>query len=195
MKVLHFYNGSDFFTQEIPWFEWDNAAGKYLKEVAGTAYGLLTSFEDEDKQINAVYDTLKEVRLHKLNYKYDKTNQAIPELVNKGYEVYSNTLDKMLTKLAAVKYWLASKSATEDKKEKDYYSRKILDYVLEVLKELSTLKSGKISMIMRDGKTRTFDYIYTTSNELDYRGMSFYAPETREIKDFEGEVERKIFKR
>lgn len=193
MKVLHFYNGSDFFTQEVPWFEWDNAAGKYLKEVAGTAYGLLTSFEDE--QINAVYDTLKEVRLHKLNYKYDKTNQTIPELVNKGYEVYSNTLDKMLTKLAAVKYWLASKSATEDEKEKDYYSRKILDYVLEVQKELYTLKSGKINMTMRDGKTRSFDYIYTTSNELDYRGMLFYAPETREIKDFKGEVERKIFKR
>ena len=193
MKVLHFYNGSDFFTQEVPWFEWDNAAGKYLKEVAGTAYGLLTSFEDE--QINAVYDTLKEVRLHKLNYKYDKTNQAIPELVNKGYEVYSNTLDKMLTKLAAVKYWLASKSATEDEKEKDYYSRKILDYVLEVQKELYTLKSGKINMTMRDGKTRAFDYIYTTSNALDYRGMLFYAPETREIKDFKGEVERKIFKR
>lgn len=195
MKVLYFYNGSDFFSQEVPWFEWDNAAGKCLKEVAGTAYGLLTSFEDEDKQVNAVYDTLKEVRLHKLNYKYDKTNQAIPELVYKGYEVYSNTLDKMLTKLAAVKYWLASKSATEDEKEKDYYSRKISEYVLEVLKELSTLKTGKISMTMRDGKTRTFDYIYTTSNELDYRGMLFYAPETREIKDFEGEVERKIFKR
>jgi hypothetical protein len=84
---------------------------------------------------------------------------------------------------------------TEDEAEKAYYGEKIMNYGMEAYRLLGELKEGKISYTLKDGKTRTFNFRYSSMNEFEYRGMKFYAPETREIKDFEGEVERKIFKR
>lgn len=193
MKVLHFYNGSDFFSQEVPWFEWDRKSAEYLKTGAKAAYEFLLGSQDEYHTIKSIYDTVKVLRLN-LDYSSEYTN-GIYNLETKGFGAYCDALEEIMAKLAAMLYWLDSISTTEDEKEKSFYRRHISAYKDKVRDMLNLLKTGKIAMTMRDGKTRTFEYIYTTANELDYRGMLFYAPETREIKDFEGEVERKIFKR
>ena len=55
MKVLHFYNGSDFFTQEVPWFEWDIEGAKYLMSGAAEAYSILGSIAGNDEKKYAKY--------------------------------------------------------------------------------------------------------------------------------------------
>lgn len=195
MKVLHFYNGSDFFTDEVPFFEWDNEGAKLIKGVATDAYYALGPLSgcDNYTEIKKIYDKVKNLRIcfeYRRKQIYD-----IPELVNKGYKVYCEVLDNIITKLAASLFSKGLYSTADNENEKSYYGRKIMDYEMEAYAILGKLKDGKIDMTMKDGKTRTFEYIYTTANELDYRGLLFYAPETRKIKDFEGEVERKLFKR
>ena len=197
MKVVHFFDGSKFFYAEVPYFEWDIEGAKYLMSGADNAHSALcwTTGTDQEQceQVKSVLDLVYNLRA-RFNYKTNYNN-PIPECVNKGYDKYCDVLDNIATNLAAELYCLISLPMTDDEKKKSYYRDKISAYELEAYRLLGELKEGKISYTLKDGKTRTFDYIYTTSNELDYRGMLFYAPETREIKNFEDEVERKIFKR
>lgn len=199
MKVLHFYNGSDFFAQEVPWFEWDIEGAKYLMSGATEAYSILGSIAGNDEKKYAKYKAVFDL-VHKLqvrfNYWTDKRYiYTIQQRVNEGYDKYWEVLDKIITNLAAALFLLNSASMTEDEAEKAYYGEKIMNYGMEAYRLLGELKEGKISYTLKDGKTRTFNFRYSSVNEFEYRDMLFYAPETREIKDFEGEVERKIFKR
>ena len=120
---------------------------------------------------------------------------TIQQRVNEGYDKYWEALDKIITNLAAALFLLNSASMTEDEAEKAYYGEKIMNYGMEAYRLLGELKEGKISYALRDGKTRTFDYRYSASNILEYKGKLFYAKDTRDMKDFEGEVERTIFRR
>ncbi|MBO7695597.1 MAG: hypothetical protein J6Y78_03125 [Paludibacteraceae bacterium] len=197
MKVMRFYNGSDFFTQEVPWFEWDIEGAKYLMSGAAEAYSILgSSIADNDEKKYAKFKAVFDL-VHKLQVRFNYLDgkHKIQQRVNKGYKKYWEVLDQIITNLAAALFLLNSASMTEDEAEKAYYGEKIMDYGMEAYRRLGELKEGKINMTMRDGKTRIFDYRYSTSNELDYRGMLFYGKDTRDMKDFKGEVERKIFKR
>ena len=199
MKVLHFYDGNKFFAEEVPWFEWDIEGAKYLMSGAAEAYSILGSIAGNDEKkyakFKAVFDLVHKLQV-RFNYKTGKYNiYNIQERVNEGYDKYWEALDKIITNLAAALFLLNSVSMTEDEAEKAYYGEKIMNYGMEAYRLLGELKEGKISYALRDGKTRTFNFRYSSVNEYEYREMKFYAPDKKNIKDFEDEVERKIFKR
>ena len=196
MKVVYFYDGNRFFMTEVPYFEWDIEGAKYLMSVAADARkALIWPTENEQKQYEQVQAVLDLV--HKLRFRFNyetPNNNPIQEYVNKGYDKYCEVLDKIATNLAAELYCLSSLSLAEDEKKKAYYWNKISDYETKAYKLLGELKEGKLIYALEDGKTRSFNFRYSTSNILEYKGKLFYAPDTRNMKDFEGEVEREFYK-
>ena len=198
MKVLHFYDGNKFFAEEVPWFEWDIEGAKYLMSGAAEAYSILGSIAGNDEKKYAKYKAVFDL-VHKLqvrfNYWTDKRYiYTIQQRVNEGYDKYWEALDKIITNLAAALFLLNGASMTEDEAEKAYYGEKIMNYGMEAYRLLGELKEGKISYTLKDGKTRTFDYRYSASNILEYKGKLFYAKDTRDMKDFEGEDEKEFNK-
>lgn len=193
MKVLHFYDGNKFFAEEVPWFEWDIEGAKYLMSGAAEAYSILGSIAGNDEKKYAKYKAVFDL-VHKLQvrFNYWDGKHKIQERVNEGYDKYWEALDKIITNLAAALFLLNSASMTEDEAEKAYYGEKIMNYGMEAYRLLGELKEGKISYALRDGKTRTFNFRYSSVNEFEYRGMKFYAPDKKNIKDFEGEVEKEF---
>lgn len=197
MKVLHFYDGNKFFCAEVPYFEWDIEGAKYLMSAAADAYSALSLTTGTDKEqyerVKSVLDLVYKLR-SRFNYKTDYNN-PISECVNKGYDKYCDVLDNIAKHLAAELYCLISLPMTDDEKKKAYYRNKISAYELEAYRLLGELKEGKVNYTLKDGKTRAFDYRYSASNILEYKDKLFYAKDTREMKDFEGEVEKEFNKR
>jgi len=194
MKVVHFFDGNRFFCAEVPYFERDIEGAKYLMSCAADARSILDSSASTDQehyeQVKSVLDLVYNLRT-RFNYK-TVYNNPIPECVYKGYDKYCDVLDHITTNLTAELYCLLSLPTTDDEKKKSYYRNRISGYEIAVYKLLGELKDGKITYTLKDGKARTFDYRYSASNILEYESKYFYAKDTRDMKDFDGEVKKEF---